>query len=431
MRSTRPRVVIVGAGFGGLRAAQALARAPVDVLLLDQNNYHLFQPLLYQVAVGALPPAEIAYPVRSILRKQRNLEFRVVSVLGFDLAKRVLSTSGGEIPYDHLIVASGAATNTFGLADVAEHGFDLKGLPSALRLRNHLMRCFESAIAAADPAERRAFLTIAVAGGGPTGVEVAGAVSELLRRVLATDYPAIPRGEISVVLLEAGPRILPTMPERLSRAAVSSLTALGVEVRTGTAVSSFDGAMVRLSQGGSLAARTLVWAAGVKASPLTSTLTVPRHASGRVIVEPTLEVKGHPDVYAIGDAAHLETPSGPVPMLAPPAMQMGTCAARNVMHRIAGEPLEAFVYKDPGTMATIGRSAAVVSLGRIELTGFLAWLFWLFVHLMQLVGFRNKLVVLVDWAWQYLFYRPASTLILEVGESTLQYKELDKSHRSP
>jgi NADH dehydrogenase len=431
--------VIVGAGFGGLRAARALAHAPVDVLLLDQNNYHLFQPLLYQVAVGALPPSEIAYPIRSILRKQRNLEFRVVSVLGFDMARRILSTSGGEIPYDHLIVASGAATNTFGLNDVAEHGFDLKGMSSALRLRNHLMRCFESAIAAADPAERRALLTIAVAGGGPTGVEVAGAVSELLRRVLAKDYRAIPRGEISVVLLEAGPRILPSMPERLSRAAVSGLTGLGVEVRTGTAVASFDGTTVRLSHGGSLAARTLVWAAGVRASSLTSTLEVPRHASGRVIVEPTLEVKGHPDVYAIGDAAYLETPSGPVPMLAPPAMQMGTCAARNVMHRVAGEPLEAFVYKDPGTMATIGRSSAVVALGRVQLTGFFAWLFWLFVHLMQLVGFRNKLVVLVDWAWQYLFYRPASTLILEDDEpsagrrlrSTLQDKELDKTHPAP
>jgi NADH dehydrogenase len=439
MRTTRPRVVIVGAGFGGLRAARALEPAPVDVLLLDQNNYHLFQPLLYQVAVGALPPSEIAYPIRSILRKQRNLEFRVVSVLGFDLSRRILSTSSGEIPYDHLIVASGAATNTFGLDDVAEHAFDLKGMPSALRLRNHLMRCFESAIAATDPAERRALLTIAVAGGGPTGVEVAGAVSELLRRVLAKDYRAIPRGEISVVLLEAGPRILPSMPERLSRAAASSLTGLEVAVQTGTAVSSFDGTTVRLSHGGSLAARTLVWAAGVRASALTSALTVPRHKSGRVIVEPTLEVQGHPDVYAIGDAAYLETPSGPVPMLAPPAMQMGACAARNVMHRVDGEPLEAFVYKDPGTMATIGRSAAVVALGRVELTGFLAWLFWLFVHLMQLVGFRNKLVVLVDWAWQYLFYRPASTLILEVDEvparsslrSTLQDKELDKSHRSP
>jgi NADH dehydrogenase len=439
MRTTRPRVVIVGAGFGGLRAARALAHAPVDVLLLDQNNYHLFQPLLYQVAVGALPPSEIAYPVRSILRKQRNLEFRVVSVLGFDLARRVLSTSGGDVRYDHLIVASGAATNTFGLRDVAEHGFELKGLPSALRLRNHVMRCFESAIAAGDPTERRALLTIAVAGGGPTGVEVAGSVSELLRRVLSRDYRAIPRGEIRVVLLEAGTRILPTMPERLSRAAASSLTALGVEVRTGAAVSSFDGATVRLADGSSLPARTLVWAAGVKASPLTSRLDVPRHATGRVIVEPTLVVQGHPDVYAIGDAAYLETPAGPVPMLAPPAIQMGSWAARNVMHRLADEPLEAFVYKDPGTMATIGRSAAVVALGRIQLRGFLAWLFWLFVHLMQLIGFRNKLVVLVDWAWQYLFYRPASTLILEVDDAhpwggsrpTLQDKELDNIHRSP
>ena len=439
MRTTRPRVVIVGAGFGGLRAARALSRAPVDVLLLDKNNYHLFQPLLYQVAVGALPPSEIAYPIRSILRKQRNLEFRVVSVLGFDLARRVVSTSGGDVPYDHLILATGAATNTFGLDDVAEHGFELKDLPSALRLRNHLMRCFETAIAAADPAERRALLTIAVAGGGPTGVEVAGAVSELLRRVLARDYRAIPRGEISVVLLEAGTRVLPSMPERLSRAAAESLTALGVDVRTVTAVSAFDGRTVRLASGGSLAVRTLVWAAGVKASPLTLELAVPTHRSGRVIVEPTLEVKGHPDVYAIGDAAYLETSAGPVPMLAPPAMQMGWCAARNVMHRVADEPLEAFTYVDPGTMATIGRSAAVVALGRFQFTGLLAWLVWLFVHLMQLVGFRNKLVVLVDWAWQYLFYRPASALILEVAEpaesrgtaSTLQDKELDKSRRAP
>ena len=439
MRTTRPRVVIVGAGFAGLRAARTLAGAPVDVLLLDKNNYHLFQPLLYQVAVGALPPAEIAYPVRSILRKQRNVEFRVLSVRGFDLTGRTVSTSRGDVPYDHLIVASGAATNTFGLDDVAENGFDLKDLPGALRLRNKLMRCFEDAIAAADPEERRALLTIAVAGGGPTGVEVAGAVSELLRRVLARDYQAIPRGEISVVLLESGTRILPAMPERLSRAAASSLAALGVDVRLGAAVSAFDGRTVRFADGGRLAARTLVWAAGVKASPLTTTLTVPRHRSGRVIVEPTLEVKGHPDVYAVGDAAYLETPSGPVPMLAPPAMQMGACAARNVMHKLADEPLEAFHYKDPGTMATIGRSAAVAVLGRFQFRGLLAWLVWLFVHLMQLIGFRNKLVVLVDWAWQYLFYRPASALILEGDELgpragdrfTLHDKELDKPRPSP
>jgi NADH dehydrogenase len=425
--------VIVGAGFGGLRAARALARAPVDVLLLDQNNYHLFQPLLYQVAVAALPPAEIAYPVRSILRSQRNLEFRVVTVTGFDLKRRVVLTSRGEMPYDHLIVASGATTNFFGLTDVARHGFDLKDLPGALRLRNHLMRCFEDAIATADPEARRALLTIAVVGGGPTGVEVAGAVSELLRRVLARDYRAIPQGEISVILLEAGTRILAAMPESLSAAAAASLKTLGVEVRFGATVTGYDGATVTLANGG-VAARTLVWAAGVRASPLTQAAGVPLHRSGRLIVEPTLEVGGHRDVYAIGDACYLETPEGPVPMLAPPAMQMGAAAARNVLHRLAGEPPEAFRYKDPGTMATIGRSAAVAVLGGLRFRGLAAWLIWLFVHLMQLVGFRNKLVVLLDWAWQYLFYRPASALILgdgdpspqDHGRSTLQHKELDK-----
>lgn len=434
MRTTRPRVVIVGAGFGGLRAARALAGAPVDVLLLDQNNYHLFQPLLYQVAVAALPPSEIAYPVRSILRSQRNLEFRVVTVSGFHLARRVVVTSRGEIPYDHLIIASGAATNFFGMEDVAAHGFDLKSLPDAMRLRNHLMRCFEDAIATSDPDERRALLTIAVVGGGPTGVEVAGAVSELLRRVLLRDYRAIPKGEVSVVLLEAGTRILATMPESLASAAVASLRGLDVEVRFGSIVTGYDGAQVALKDGTKLAARTLVWAAGVQASPLTAAVGVPLAKSGRIVVTPQLSIAGHDDVYAIGDAAHLETPAGPVPMMAPPAMQMGTCAARNVLHRLEGTPLEAFRYKDPGTMATIGRSAAVAVLGGFKFRGLAAWLIWLFVHLMQLIGFRNKLVVLVDWAWQYLFYRPASALILDGGEPakrgdnyTLQDKELDNS----
>jgi len=439
MRTTRPRVVIVGAGFGGLRAARALAAAPVDVLLLDQNNYHLFQPLLYQVAVAALPPAEIAYPVRSILRAQRNLEFRVVTVTGFDLGRRLVLTSRGAMPYDHLIVASGAATNFFGVDGVAEHAFDLKDLPGALRLRNHLMRRFEDAIAATDPVERRALLTIAVVGGGPTGVEVAGAVSELLRRVLMRDYRAIPAGDISVVLLEGGTRVLTTMPESLSTSAVSSLAKLGVEVRFGSVVTGYDGSTVTLKDGGTVAARTLVWAAGVKAGPLTGTLGVPLHRSGRVIVRPTLEVAGFPDVYAIGDAAYLETPGGPVPMLAPPAMQMGACAARNVIHTLEGTPLAEFRYKDPGTMATIGRSAAVAVVRGLKFRGLAAWLIWLFVHLMQLIGFRNKLVVLLDWAWQYLFYRPASALIVDSegaggpanADSTLQYKVLDNPRPEP
>ena len=426
MSAPRPRVVVVGAGFGGLRAARALARAPVDVLLLDRNNYHLFQPLLYQVAVGALPPSEVAYPARSILRKQRNLEFRVAEVVGFDLPRRVVVTTRGEIRYDALIVAAGAATNFFGLTDVERHAFDLKGLPDALRLRNHLMRCFEDAIAATDPEERAALLTIAVVGGGPTGVEVAGAVSELLRRVLTREYRAIPSRDVRVVILENGDRVLTAFPERLSTAAERSLEKLQVETRFGSQVQGYDGTTVRLAGGGTLRARTLVWAAGVRASPLTASLGVPLHRSGRIVVTPNLEVASAPDVYAIGDAAYLETPQGAVPMLAPPAMQMGVTAARNVVHRLRGEPLEPFRYRDPGTMATIGRSAAVAVLRGLQFQGFVAWLVWLFVHLMQLVGFRNKIVVLVDWAWQYLFYQPASALILD-RDDTLQHKVLDKS----
>ena len=416
MTATRPRVVIVGAGFGGLRAARTLADAPVDVLLLDRHNYHLFQPLLYQVAVAALPPAEIAYPVRSILRRQRNLAFRIAEVTEIDLARRRVHTASGEIPYDHLILAPGATVHDFGVPGVLRRGFALKDLPDALRLRNHVMRCFEAAIASSDAKERAELLTIVVVGGGPTGVEVAGAVSELLRRVLARDYPAVPPQEVRVLLLEAGARVLPSMPEDLSAAAARSLRGLGVEVQLAAALAGYDGATARLGDGSTVRARTLVWAAGVRSSPLTATLGVPCDRLGRVAVEPTLGVPGHPDVWIVGDAARVATPQGAVPMLIPPAIQMGACAARNVLHRLEGRPPEPFRYKDPGTMATIGRSAAVVHLGRVKLSGFPAWVFWLFVHLVKLIGFRNKLVVLVDWAWQYFFYRAASPLILDEPE---------------
>jgi NADH dehydrogenase len=418
-------VVIVGAGFGGLRAARTLAKAPVDVVLLDRNNYHLFQPLLYQVGAAALPPAEIAYPIRSIVRRQRNLAFRVAVVLGCDMERRVVTTSRGEVPFDALIVAAGAATNDFGLPGVARHAFGLKSLPDALRLRNHVLRCFEEAVATSRAEERRALLAIVVAGGGPTGVEVAGAASELLRRVLGRDYPALSREEVSVTLLEAGPRLLAAFPPDLAAAAARSLARLEVNVRTGAGVASYDGEIVRLEDGGTIEARTLVWAAGVKAEPLLPGLGLPVHRSGRILVEPTLQVRGHPLVYAIGDAAYLESQGAPVPMLAPPAMQMGALAAENVVRELAGQQRQTFRYRDPGTMATIGRSAAVASIAGLHLTGLSAWLVWLFVHLMQLVGFRNRVVVFVDWAWQYLFYRPASPLIVET--STLPYKELDET----
>jgi NADH dehydrogenase len=278
-------------------------------------------------------------------------------VLRIDPVRKVVVTDGGEIPFDYAILASGSATNFFGNDAIAKVAFDLKDLPGALRLRNHLIRRFEAAIAAADPAERRAFLTIAIAGGGPTGVEVGGAVSELLRRLLRRDYPAIPASDVTVLLLEGGPRVLSMFPESLSRAAERSLAKLGVEVRTGTIVASYDGTTVRLRGGEAIPAGTLVWAAGVKASPLPGTLGVPLDRSGRVPVLPTLQMREFPHVFVVGDAAHLETPQGPVPALAPPAMQMGTTAAKNLARLVAGEPLKPFVYKDPGVMATIGRKA--------------------------------------------------------------------------
>ena len=417
MTARRPRVVVVGAGFGGLAVTKGLAKAPLDVVLIDRHNYHLFQPLLYQVSVAALPPGEIAYPVRSIFRRQRNVAFRVAEVTRIEPSRRVVVTTSGEIPYDRLVLASGAATNFFGLEDVPRHGFDLKDLPGALRLRNHLIRCFEAAITASNPAERRSLLTIVVAGGGPTGVEVAGAVSELLRRVLRRDYPALPASEVRVLLVESGPRVLLSMPEDLSGAAAKSLRRLGVTVRVGTVVDGYDGRLVRLRGGESIEGHTLVWAAGVRAGPLGATLGAPVDPTGRVPVAPTLQVEGHPQIYVIGDAALFRAGDADVPALCPPALQMGACAARNIVRSLAGEPQEPFAYVNPGTMATIGRSAAVCEFRGLRLTGFPAWLVWLFVHLMQLVGFRNKLVVFIDWAWHYLFYRPASPLILDVEEA--------------
>jgi NADH dehydrogenase len=348
-------------------------------------------------------------------------------VLRVDPARKIVVTDQGDLPFDYAIVASGAATNFFGNAAIERTAFDLKDLPGALRLRNHLIRRFEAAIAAADPEERRALLTIAVAGGGPTGVEVAGAVSELLRRLLGRDYPALRAEDVTVLLFEGGPRVLAAFPESLSRAAARSLARLGVEVRTGTLVASYDGAAVRLRSGETIRAGTLVWAAGVKASPLPATLGVPLDLAGRVPVLPTLQMREHPHVFVVGDAAHLDTPSGPVPALAPPAMQMGRTAAENLARLIEGEPLRPFVYKDPGTMATIGRKAAVCAIHGLKLTGFVAWVTWLFVHLMQLVGFRNRVVVFVDWAFQYIFYRPASPIILSIEEDALHNKVLDES----
>lgn len=407
----RPRVVIVGAGFGGLRAARALRRAPVDVLLIDRRNYHLFQPLLYQVATAGLEPEQIAKPVRTILRGQTNFEFLMAEVTGADFAARRLRTATGPVAYDHLILALGGETSYFGLEGVRRHGIGLKDIPDALVIRNRVLRSFEQARHEADAERRRALLTFVVVGGGPTGVEMAGALSELIRLVLVKDYPRLNLKDVRILLLEAGDRLLGPMPPRLREAAAETLWRKHVEVRFGAAVEDYDGSRVRLKGGEVIPADTLIWAAGVQAVGLTRRLGLPTGRQGRVTVAPTLQVAGHPEVYVVGDAAYLEADGQALPMMAPVAMQQAETAALNILRVLRGEPPRPFRFHDPGSLATIGRNAAVAYIRGLAFTGFPAWVVWLVVHLIQLIGFRNKLLVLLNWAWDYFFYERGSRLI--------------------
>ena len=406
-----PTVIVVGAGFGGLRVARALRRAPVQLVLLDRNNYHLFQPLLYQVATAGLEPEQIAKPVRAILRSQRNFDFRMVEVRGVNFAQRRLDTSAGPIAYDFLVLAPGGETNFFGLDSMARHGLGLKDIPDAVAIRNHVLTCFEQAMLEPDPERRRAQLTFIVVGGGPTGVEMAGALSELIRLVLVKDYPRLNIKDVRILLLEATDRLLAAMPERLREAAGRTLWRKWIEVRFSATVADFDGERVRLKSGEVIPAHTVIWAAGVRAAPLNGALGVAAARQGRIAVEPTLQLPGHPEVYIIGDAAYREENGEPLPMVAPVAIQMGQQVARNIVRTLRGKPLEPFHYRDQGTLATIGRNAAVAHVFGLNWSGFPAWVMWLVVHIIQLIGFRNKLFVLLNWAWDYFFYERAARLI--------------------
>ena len=406
-----PTVVIVGAGFGGLNAARALRRAPVQVVLVDRNNYHLFQPLLYQVATAGLEPEEIARPARAILRGQKNFDFRMVDVTRVDFAARRLETTGGPISYDFLVLAPGGETNFFGLESMQRHGLGLKDIPDAIAIRNHVLTCFEQAMLEPDPEKRRTLLTFIVVGGGPTGVEMAGALSELIRLVLVKDYPRLNIKDVRILLLEATDKLLAAMPERLREAAVKTLWRKWIDVRFGAQVADYDGKQIRLKSGEIIPAQTVIWAAGVRASPLNATLGLPASRQGRISVEPTLQVTTHPEVFIIGDAAYQEHNGEPLPMVAPVAIQMGRFVARNIKRRLRGQPLEPFRYRDQGTLATIGRNAAVANVYGIKATGFVAWVMWLGIHIIQLIGFRNKLFVLINWAWDYFFYERAARLI--------------------
>ena len=411
MAAPAPHVAIVGAGFGGLRAAQALRKAPVRITLVDRRNYHLFQPLLYQVATAGLAPEDIAHPVRAIFRGQRNFEFRLAEVTGLDLARRTLQTTTGELGFDFLILAPGGTSNFFGLASVEENGLPLKDIEDAVAIRNQVLRMFETAVQEPDPDRRRAMLTFLVVGGGPTGVECAGALSELIRLVLTKDFPSLNVKDVRVILVEATDRLLAAMPEKLREATAEILWRKHVEVRFGASVSRYDGERVVLQGGEVIPARTLVWAAGVQAAPLVEGLGE-RGPQARVRVAETLELPGHPGVYVVGDAAWLPGADGtPLPMMAPVAEQQADCAAANIARTVRGEPQRPFRYRNRGSMATIGRNAAVAHVGGLAFSGFFAWLAWLLLHIVELIGFRNRLVVLINWAYDYFLYDRAVRLI--------------------
>jgi NADH dehydrogenase len=416
-RRARPRVVIVGAGFGGLAAARELADADVDVLMINRTNYHGFWPLLYQVATAGLEPESIAYPVRAILRRYRNADFLLAEVNGVDFEQRAVLTDVGPVMYDYLVLAAGSTTNFFGNERFERYTLGMKDLDEAQRLRNHILTCFEHAVAETDPARRAALLTFVVVGGGPTGVELAGAFIELIRHVMRKDYPVLDVRQAHVVLVEATDRVLATFPESLQRAALDRLRRMGVDVRLSAPVADTRPGVLVFKDGTELAAETIVWAAGVRASPLAEALGVTLGRGARVKVEPTLTLPGHPDVFVIGDMAYLEgyRPGVPYPMVAPVAIQMGEQAARNIIARTRRNPMKPFRYFDKGQMATIGRSAAVLDAFGIQLTGWPAWVGWLFVHLMELVGFRNRALVLLNWAYSYFTYDRGVRLIFGIG----------------
>jgi NADH dehydrogenase len=421
----RPRVVIIGGGFGGLHAAKALRRASVDVTLVDRTNYHLFQPLLYQVATGALSPANIAAPLRAVVDRQKNTTVLQAKVVGFDLdGRQVLLDEGDALEFDTLIVAAGATHSYFGRDEWAKLAPGLKTIEDATRIRSDILLAFERAERTNDPAERQRLMTFVIVGGGPTGVELAGALSELSRHSLRHEFRRIESSDARIYLIDAGDRVLSNLDESLSANALEVLKRLGIIVRNGERVTAITPTDVTIqSERGSetLPTETVLWAAGVHASPLARMLGEASGAdvdrAGRVAVTPMLHLPGRPDVFAIGDMASCVGEGGkPLPGVAPVAIQQGQHVARMIAARLNGKPDTPFKYRDYGSMATIGRSAAVAEMGRFRFTGYFAWLIWLFIHLMQLVTFQNRVLVLTQWAWNYVTRDRSARLITAVPE---------------
>ena len=429
----RPRVVIIGGGFGGLKAAESLAKLPVEITVVDRKNHHTFQPLLYQVATAGISPAEIAAPIREVLHKHENVEVLLGEVMGFDLMQRRVMLHSFELTYDYLIVAAGATHAYFGHDEWEPMAPGLKSIEDALEIRRRILLAYELAEREAALTGTHRPLNFIVVGAGPTGVELAGTLAEISRKSLAANFRNIDPAKTRVLLVEAGPSILNSYPEDLRRSAVKQLEHLGVEVRTNSAVSDVGNGQVRIGND-VVSAEVVLWAAGVSASPLGRALEAPVDRAGRVLVEPGLSIPGHREVFVIGDLASMKDENGkPLPGVAPVAMQQGSYVGRQIAADLAGKPRGKFHYVDKGSLATIGRAAAIAQFGKVHISGFIAWLSWLFIHIFFLIGFRNRIVVMFQWAWSYFTYERAARLI--TGESrvisvpSMEYAERARTSR--
>jgi NADH dehydrogenase len=405
-------VLIIGAGFGGLRLARALRRVPVDVTVIDRHNYHLFVPLLYQVATAGLEAESIAQPVRRILRGSPNARFRLAEAEDVDFARQVVFTNHGELPYDYLVIAAGSATNYYGLESVARRTSGLRTLDDAEEVRDRVLRMFEQAAVTASDQARGELMTMVIVGGGPTGVELAGALAELRAHALPKDFPGLDLSQTRILLVESAGRLLPGFPDMSRDRAAAQLRAMSVELRFGAEVASADDHGVTLADGERIPAGVVIWVAGMRAPRLADALHVLQGASGRVVVDETLQLPGHPEVFVIGDMAHLGKPEEkPHPMMAPVAIQQADLVAKNIDRLLRGQQPQPFSYKSSGTMVTIGRRAAIANVFGLQLSGLVAWVLWLTVHLYWLIGFRNRLLVLINWIWNYFTYERGVRLI--------------------
>lgn len=415
--SNRPRVVIIGGGFGGLQLAKSLKKKRFQVVMLDRNNYHTFQPLLYQVATAGLEPDSIAYPIRKIFKSQEHFYFRMAKVLEVIPEKNLVLTDIGSVNFDYLVIATGTTTNYFGMEDIAQNAMTMKSISEALDLRSFILQHFEKALLTSSKEEQEALMSFAIVGGGPTGVELAGAFAELKKHILPEDYPDLDIRRMNIHLIEMSDELLPPMSDEASKKAFKYLESLGVTVWLNNAVSEYDGHTVKFKTGKELKAKTLIWAAGVKGN-LIKGLSEECISKGRYAVNRHNQIAGYSKIFAIGDIGHMETDAFPngLPMLAPVANQQGEFLGKNLVKLEAGKPMKEFEYKDLGVMATVGRNRAVVDLGKIKFQGQFAWYVWMFVHLLSLVGFRNKVITFFNWTYNYLNFDRGVRLIIRKFE---------------